>query len=218
MAADRNKDDIAAALHGLSGGADAHAEHFDEARVEHDAHSPSEAAPPSPQRPAVPNTRPPAPSQVRDVPPLAPAPAGPAASSSARSRPASPLRPAAPTAADPQLPEPEEDDPAGAPFTYDPSAAATVGSRSPAKPVARPRRTPMFKSLGFRRTIIPVMLSSGVMMIVMAAAKLVVDEEAPLARLPGWISLVLVVTGLIMLALGAANMMMVRTELARRSS
>jgi hypothetical protein len=85
-------------------------------------------------------------------------------------------------------------------------------------PAARPRKTPVFKTLGFRRTVIPVLLTTGFMMLAMFVARWVVDDEAPLALLPSWTGILLLLTGLVLVALAAANMMLVRAELAKRAA
>jgi hypothetical protein len=244
MAADRDKDDIAAALHGLNAGHhDSTAEHAEDAHAEHlhEASPPpaSRAAnppaarpvPPPPQqqqqRPATPVKRPamPAPIPPPASPPSRSSSSPPSSSSSGRVRPSSPMRPAAPDASASALaPAPADEgefttDDENVPVNLDEGPAPPVDYRGPAtsKPIARPQRTPLFKTLGFRRTVIPVMLTLGIMMIVMGAARWVVDEEAPLTRMPPWVTAVLFAAGALMLVLGVANMLMVRGELAKRA-
>jgi hypothetical protein len=96
-------------------------------------------------------------------------------------------------------------------------AATPLDYRGP-KPAApsRPRKPPVFKTLGFRRTVIPVLLTTGFMMLAMFVARWFVDEEAPLALLPAWTGILLLVTGALLIALAVANMMLVRAELSKR--
>jgi hypothetical protein len=49
----------------------------------------------------------------------------------------------------------------------------------------------------------------------MGAAKWLVDEQAPLGRLPAWSGLMLLLVGALLVAAGVGNMLMVRNELAR---
>jgi hypothetical protein len=216
MAAERNDDDIAAALHGLSAGkhdstadqsGSVHGEHVDLAPA-----APAAKVPPTQpaKRPVAPPARPAAPLPPRpqpQAPAPGPRPAGP--------RPAAPARPAVP----------------GAPATYeqeffddgdhtvlDDLPATPLDYRGPRPAPTRPRKPPMFKTLGFRRTVIPILLSTGVMMLVMFAARGVVDEASTLARMPAWTFLMLLTMGIVLIALAVLNMMLVRAELSKRNA
>jgi hypothetical protein len=94
----------------------------------------------------------------------------------------------------------------------------TLDYRGTKPGTTRPRKPPMFKTLGFRRTVIPVLLCTGLMMLVMFAARSFVDEEAPLAHLPSWIGMTLLATGVVLVALAILNMLLVRGELAKRQA
>jgi hypothetical protein len=76
----------------------------------------------------------------------------------------------------------------------------------------------LFRSLGFRRTIIPVLLTTGAMLIAMGITKWIVDEQSPLGRLPAWSGVLLVLVGFMLVAAGVGNMLMVRNELSRNAA
>ena len=236
--AERDKDDIAAALHGLSEGAsaDSAAEHASDdtshVRETRPAPPPKSAPPKSPSRPAVPGApapkssskpRPAAPTTPATSAPPRPAapsrrPAGPPApSSTSRSSPppSGRARPATPTDAEF---EGVADDDTGADEEAAEAATQALDYRGPKVVPRRPRRTPYFKKLGFRQTAIPVLLTSGVMMIAAAVVQRVADEESPLARMPGWSGIVMVVVGLVLILLGVLNMLAVKSELASKTT
>ena len=231
MAAQRNDDEIAAALQGLNAGHhDSTAEHAGGVHGDDVGLSPRRPAPaktcparsaaqrrePS-QRPAMPASRPADPGVPRSAPPSAPANVT-ASPPAARSRPAGPARPAVPGQPASHGYEQEVFDD-GDDTVLDGLPATPLDYRGP-KPAAaaRPRKPPIFKTLGFRRTVIPVLLTTGFMMLAMCAARWVVDEEAPLALLPGWTGILLLVTGAVLIVLAVANMMLVRAELAKRTA
>ena len=89
-------------------------------------------------------------------------------------------------------------------FTYTPS-------HKPAAP-----KLPFYKTLNFRQTVIPILLTCGVMLLVMASLKFVVNPDSPLAALPGWMPVVLVVIAAGLLAVAVLNMLQVRQQLAGR--
>ena len=224
--AERNHDDIAAALHGLSAG-DSSAESAAGEVV--DAGSAADAAPtPAPPPPAgarAPAARPVAPGgSPRERPvaapgrPSAPArPPGPAAGPARPSvpqlqrqaappaaRPSGPVRPSAPGAQ--QTPDAPHEDVAAS------ETPAPIEYRSaPRRPAPGP---PFFKTLGFRRTTIPILVCTGLMMLVMALLPFFVDEASPMAMLPTWTPVLLFVMGPILVLLGIANMLQVKRELA----
>jgi hypothetical protein len=215
MPSDRNNDDIAAALHGI---------HADDSVASHEHRT--EPQPPPPPSP-VPAAQPPKAAKARPAAPAAPqpaAPARPAASSrplqpgaqrpsAPGARPATPsARPAAPqqspAASEEMYVEDDPDEIAGLP-------AATLDYRAAARPTARLKRKPFFKTRGFRQTMIPILLTTGVASLAFAMAHWVVDENAPLARLPGWASPVLIVMALLLIASAVMNMLFVRAELTK---
>jgi hypothetical protein len=218
MASDRDKDDIAAALHGLHSGEHGDTAHGEEvtptdAPVAPAPKTPS-VKPPAAKRAAAPAPRPASPSAP--VSRHAPAPARPSSGSSSRQRPSAPTaRPAQPTVPA-QAPEPDvaiEDDTA-----LDATTAPALDYRGPTVRPTRRKKTPFFKTLGFRQTMIPVLLSTGLMMIVLGVAHWVVDEEAQLALVPAAASATLTAVGALLILLGVANMLFVRNELAQGAS
>jgi hypothetical protein len=230
MAAQRNDDDIAAALHGLNAGHhDSTAEHAGGLQGDHVDVAPAAPtrAQPSPppsvakdssaaKRPAGPAARP---AQPRVSPPTVQPrrPTAPGGAPPAGSRSVAPARPTAPAqpATTPGYEQEVFDDGDETVLQGLPATPLDYRGPRPATP-ARPRKMPVFKTLGFRRTVIPVLLTTGFMMLAMFAARWFVDEEAPLALLPGWTGIMLVVTGLLLIGLAVANMMLVRNELAGR--
>ena len=64
--------------------------------------------------------------------------------------------------------------------------------------------------------MIPILLTTGVMLFVMAAARWIAPEDAALAQMPAWSAGVLIFLGLVMLTLAAINMMAVRHDQRRR--
>lgn len=218
MAAERNNDDIAAALHGLHTGEQGHAEgHVDSTHGQVVPQSPVVPPAPAQQAPrgsakpqaAAPVKRPPAPVARPAVPPAPAVPTAPAYPSlpsrpaPGRARPATPVRAAAPL-------QPDQVEHVESAETYD-----SVKEATPGKP---PVKTPRSRTLGFRRTVIPVLLTTGLMMIVMGAARWFIDEEAPLARMPVWVVGVLLGAGAVFVALGVANILFVHAEMNRSAA
>jgi hypothetical protein len=64
--------------------------------------------------------------------------------------------------------------------------------------------------------MIPILLTTGVMLFIMAAARWVVPDDAALAQMPAWSAMVLVALGALMLTLAGLNMMAVRHEQQQR--
>jgi hypothetical protein len=88
--------------------------------------------------------------------------------------------------------------------------------RSPQAPAAKPKRRKSSSAAGFRRTMIPILLTTGVMLFVMAAARWIVPDDAPLAQMPVWSVAVLIFLGVVMLGLAVLNMMAVQHEQRQR--
>jgi hypothetical protein len=92
--------------------------------------------------------------------------------------------------------------------------AALISSLGPRShgPVAP--RVPIFKSLQFRRTAIPVLLTTGVLLLFVAALKFLVNRDAVLATMPVGMCLGLAGAGVLLLCVGALNVVQVRRQLA----
>jgi hypothetical protein len=114
--------------------------------------------------------------------------------------------PAAPVAVPEPDPEPEaiiDDD-------EDTIAAAPDASAfAPRAHVAKPAHTAIYANLFFRRTIIPILLTCGVMLPAIGVWSML-DHNAPLAAIGTAVEVFLIVTGAILLALGVINALHVR--------
>ena len=69
------------------------------------------------------------------------------------------------------------------------------------------------RNLEFRRTLIPILLTCGVMMLVFAVLRFFTGPDSMLTNLPIWIPIALVTAGLVLLALAVVNILGVRAEL-----
>ena len=76
------------------------------------------------------------------------------------------------------------------------------------------RSVPVFKTLSFRRTAIPILLTCSVLMVVVAGLKYTVNPDSVMALLPAWIPLVLVAAAVVFLGVAILNMAQVRQQLA----
>jgi hypothetical protein len=85
-----------------------------------------------------------------------------------------------------------------------------LGHAAPYRP---PPRMPVYKTIGFRRTLIPVCLVLGVMLPVMGAVKFVADPDATAAAMAPWLSGTLIALGLLLLVIGVLNMLAVKQQL-----
>lgn len=160
---------------------------------------PGSAAPPTPRPPGASAT----------VPPLAGARAG----SPARPLSAGPIRPAAPV-----LPSQPAGDPRSQPIDDDdrvivPAPSADVFLHHATSPSAR--RTPA-RSLSLRRTLIPVLLTAGLILFVLVLLRFLWQDNNPLAGLQPWLISIMFVFALVLWGLAAVNMLAVKHQLASR--
>src|SRR5690348_4301587 len=86
--------------------------------------------------------------------------------------------------------------------------------------VAQPRTTPAAPAtepatLRTRRTLIPVLLTLGAMMITRASAPWLVDEDSVFADVPRAASYVMLIVGALTLVIAAVNMRLVRRQIDR---
>ena len=95
------------------------------------------------------------------------------------------------------------------------AAAEALEYRSSQAPAAKPKRR-SGSAAGLRRTMIPILLTTGLMLFVMAGGRWIVPEDAALAQMPGWSAAVLIGLGVLMLILAALNMMAVHHEQQQR--
>ena len=141
-----------------------------------------------------------------------PVPAARVVQNTAVARPPAAATPAAPDFAVADAPAPEsegEDDAASMPAPGVEYLAARHHHPAPTAP-----RPALAKSLAFRRTVIPVLLTTGVLMLVTAVMKYVVHPDAPLAALPTWLVVVLAVASVALVMVAVLNMVQVQNQSA----
>lgn len=236
----KKNDDLAAALNALADGHHADEEHVEDHGDHHDAAPPAAApAPAQPARPvkvARPAAAPPPKATRPEAPAAAPAPvakAAPPAPVAAEAKPASRVRPSAPSSrpAAPSAPVPPPPSaPADAagddPFNHAPPDdddavivpapdQSVFAPRPKAAPVVRKARVPVYQTLHFRQTVIPVMLTSGVLAIVLAGIRFTLSDDSIFSAVPTSVALVLIVLGLLLLGAAALNIMQVKQMLTK---
>ena len=69
------------------------------------------------------------------------------------------------------------------------------------------------KRLEYRRTLIPILLTTGTLLLIFGVLKFLAGPDSQLANLPGWAPLVLLGVGAFLLVLAAINMLSVKQEL-----
>ncbi len=77
------------------------------------------------------------------------------------------------------------------------------------------RRSALYQTLQFRRTVIPILIVCSLLLISIATAKAFVGPDSLLSDLPSWLAPVLFSTGLVLLALAVLNMISVKQQLDR---
>jgi hypothetical protein len=197
----------------------------------------SAAATPAPVRPNVPPMRPRAHPQPQ--PPPGTRPPAPPASRAGPARPAAPVQPGgvsrnvlppgtrapAPPLSPNLTPPGGAASPASVPADVETTdvqpvdeddrvivPAALLSSLGPrTHPPAAPRE-PLFKSLRFRQTAIPVLLTTGLLLLFVTALKFVVNRDAVLATLPVGTCLAMAGAGILLLGVAALNMAQVRRQ------
>ena len=88
---------------------------------------------------------------------------------------------------------------------------------APRRPVARPKRELVSRTVGFKQTLIPILLSQGALLPLIATYLLVLGEESPLAG-HAWIPLSLLGIGLVLLLFAVLTMLQVRHQLAQMAA
>lgn len=193
----RSNDDIANALRGLASG-----EHSDADRQVQDV---------GPQ--PLPGPRPPAAPVNSPRPPPTP-------------RPGAPARPAAPVNPGVKIPPPAGITAALPPTTAFVSDVPPAGVDDddavimPAPSVEYlahqphhapvPTRSPAERTVRFRATVIPIMLTGGLLMVAAAVLKYTVAPDAPLAAMPTWSAFLLLLTGAALLVVAGLNVAQAR--------
>ena len=61
--------------------------------------------------------------------------------------------------------------------------------------------------------MIPILLTTSVMLIALSVARLLADEETALARMPGWAPLLLLGLAALLAGLAVVNMLLVRQQM-----
>jgi hypothetical protein len=72
------------------------------------------------------------------------------------------------------------------------------------------------KQLEFRRTLIPVLLTMGVLMFIFASLRFVLGVDSPLTRLPVFLPIILIFGGCTLITFAVINMLSVKAELGNR--
>ncbi len=80
------------------------------------------------------------------------------------------------------------------------------------RPVAI-QRAAVYQTLEFRRTLIPVLLTCGMVLIVFSFGRHLLGQDSPLNDLPTWLAPVLLLTGTILLVLAVLNMLSVKRRI-----
>lgn len=203
MASEPDKDDIADALARMADGLpDKPPRPAQPPNAAQPPRSASEFRPPSPPRPAA--------SAPAPTPDAKPKPARPE-----RPRPDRPAAPPSQTPADEQADAVNIIDDGDAVIV--PAPDAQVFAPKPAS--ARPARPSITRSLGFRRTIIPILLTCGVLLLGIGLLKWIAGADSLFSDMALSLSAVLCVSGAFLLLVAVLNMLQVKAELqqARRS-
>src|SRR5262245_41296130 len=173
-------------------------------RMAAQASGPTPLEPPVSHRPLTPGSGSSAP--LKAVPP-APQPA--------KSRPVAPSRTAQPSSGNPF----SEDQPA---FDVDDDAviapAPTPDVFLPKHRPAPPPRSPLLRSMFLRRTLIPIMLTAGIMFPTLGLLWFTTDTTSPFRRAGDWVPFTLIGAGMVLLLLGLVNALHVKhlMQAARR--
>ena len=82
---------------------------------------------------------------------------------------------------------------------------------------SKPKRQAFGQSIGFRQTLIPILLTGGFIMVVLGLLHFLWSGEGnPLAELPAWLLAALFLFGLVLWGLATANMLSVKAALDRQ--
>jgi len=82
---------------------------------------------------------------------------------------------------------------------------------------AGPARQPGFYAVDYRRTIIPILFTTGIMMIIFGAARYFVSPDSQLGLQPPWVSYLLFGFGVISLAACAVSVLQLQQILAKQA-
>ena len=70
-------------------------------------------------------------------------------------------------------------------------------------------------SLGFRQTLIPPLLTAGVLLLVFAALPQVMAADSAFAAIDQWVAILCAILGVVLLATGVLNMLLVSRQLSQ---
>lgn len=135
---------------------------------------------------------------------------------SARSRPARPLIPVRSSdSAQSPVRQPESPAATDADDLVNVPAPSMDVFRSRRKPAA-PARIPMHRSIEFRRTIVPILLTFGLTLPILGGSWFATDEDSPFRLLGQGLPLALICIGVMLLGIGLLNVVQLKRELHGR--
>jgi hypothetical protein len=76
------------------------------------------------------------------------------------------------------------------------------------------QRNAVLAETNFKRTLIPIELTLGVLLPVFGVAKFFLDPDAPIAQLPNWMSFAIIAVGPLLLGIAVVNMLRVQKLMA----
>jgi hypothetical protein len=96
-----------------------------------------------------------------------------------------------------------------------PAPSPEMLAHRPRPPQAK--REPLARTLGFKQTLIPILLTMGIMLAGIAAWSFALGDESPVAA-KSWITVAVLAIGALMLVLAVITMLQVRNQLSRTAS
>jgi hypothetical protein len=120
-------------------------------------------------------------------------------------------RPELPSSAAPEIVETEEPAVEADDWVMgDVSAEVTPAATAARSPVALQNRPPLYRTMQFRQTIIPILLTCGVLTLAFSSLKFVLGPDSIFSDLPLWLPIVLLLAGVVLLFLAVLNMLAVK--------
>jgi hypothetical protein len=116
--------------------------------------------------------------------------------------------------------EPAEDvEPVEQPATEDDEVIPEVEMEALSTPIVNwssateHHRIPLYQTMQFRQTIIPILLTCGMLTLVLASLKTLLGADSLFSDLPGWVPVALFIAGVVLLFLAIINMFAVKEQL-----
>jgi len=81
----------------------------------------------------------------------------------------------------------------------------------------RPKIVPFYQTLTFRRTTIPICITLGLLLPIVAVLTLLRGEETAIGALPRWFTFILLGVGILMIGLAIVTMAQVKREMEQLS-